>query len=222
MSKSSPTGSADGYALSDVVGAVADVQTYKNLLYLCLAFPLGLVYYVGLTLGFALGVALSVLVVGLVVLLVTVVGVRFVASAERRLANALLGTTIVAPDDVDRSGDGVVETAKAYLRASSTWRGLGFVVLKFPVGVLSFVLLVTFLGTAIELLALPLFPEGVLNVRIAGWQVPQSFGTPTRRLVAVPLGAVLGVVAVNVLNAFARANASIATSLLGADADAGE
>jgi hypothetical protein len=193
---------------------VVDRQTYRNIAYLLLAFPLGLCYYVLLVFGFAFGIALSVVLVGLGVLLATVVGVRYVAAFERRLANRLLGTNIAAPDDVDRE-DGFVATAKAYLGASSTWRGLGFVVLKFWLGILSFVLLVAFLGTALELLLLPLVETGAFNVEVAGWEVAESFQTRTERLLAVPIGAVLGVIAVHVLNSVATASASVASALLG-------
>jgi hypothetical protein len=91
------------------------------------------------------------------------------------------------------------------------------VVLKFLIGILSFVLLLTFVGAAVELLLLPLFPGGVFNVTVAGWEVAQSFETTTQRAAAVPVGAVLGLLGLHVLNAFAGANASIAGSLLGPD-----
>jgi hypothetical protein len=206
------SGSASSRGL---LGAATAAQTYKNLLYLLFAFPLGLVYYITLTIGFTLGVGLSILLVGFLILLGTVIGLRFIASFERTLANTLLGTEISAPTDVRHSGDGVVESATAYLRASSTWRGLGFVVLKFPIGILSFVLLVTFLGTAVELLLLPLFPEGVFNIQVAGLSVAQNVRTTIGQTVAVPIGAVLALFAVHLLNAFAAAIASVASSLLG-------
>lgn len=215
MSQSTNAESVTRYSASDLVGVLVDAQTYKNLLYLLLAFPLGLVYYVVLMLGFTLGVGLSILVVGLGILLGTVLGLRYIASFERWLANTLLGTAIAEPDDVEGAGDGVVDTVTAYLRASSTWRGLGFVVLKFWIGILSFVLLVTFLGTGVELLLLPLFPEGVFTIEVAGWVVADSVETTAERVIAVPAGAVLALVAVHLLNAFAGVNASIASSLLG-------
>lgn len=221
MSGAADAGTSGTYSLAAVLGPLVEGQTYRNILYLFLAFPLGLFYYLLLVLGFTLGVALSILLVGLVILAGTVIGLRVVASFERGLANSLLDTDIASPDDVD-DADGLVATLRAYLGAASTWRGLGFVVLKFPLGVLAFVLLVSLLGTAIDLVLLPVYPGGAFNVEVAGWEVAESFGTTTSRLAAVPAGAVLGVVAVHVLNAFARANASVATSLLGPPADSGE
>lgn len=223
MSQSTTPGTAARNSAASIVGPLADAQTYKNLLYLLLAFPLGMAYYVVLMLGFTLGVGLSILVVGLGVLAGTVIGLRYIASFERWLANTLLGTAIPAPDDVENAGDGIIATVTAYLRASSTWRGLGFVFLKFWIGVLSFVLLVTFLGTGVELLLIPLFPGGVFNVEIAGWVVARSVETTTEQAVAVPAGAVLALVSVHILNAFAGVNASVASSLLGPEtSDAGE
>jgi len=216
MSKSTTAQSPFGSSLSDVVGVVAETQTYKNLLYLLLAFPLGMAYYVLLIVGFSVGLALSVIVVGLGILLGTVISIRFVASFERWLANTLLGTDIAVPNDVERS-EGLVDTVKSYLRASSTWKGLGFAFLKFWVGTASFVLLLVFLGVAVELLFLPLYPGGALNITINDAEIASYFDTTAQRALAVPAGAVLFVVALNVLNAFARVNASIATSLLGGE-----
>jgi hypothetical protein len=216
MSKSPTANSAFGSSLPEVVGVIAEAQTYKNLLYLLLAFPLGMVYFVLLTVGLSLGLALSVIVVGIGILLGTVISIRFVASFERWLANTLLGTDIVDPSDVEQS-EGLVDTVKSYLQASSTWKGLGFAFVKFWVGIASFVLLLVFLGVAVELLLLPLFPGGALNISINSTEVASYFDTTTQRALAVPAGAVLFVVALNVLNAFARVNASIATSLLGGE-----
>jgi hypothetical protein len=215
MSQSTTAGGTSTRSLSEILGVVADGQTYRNLLYLLLAFPLGMAYFVFLVVGFSLGLALSVLLVGLGILLGTAIAARSIAAFERRLANSLLGTDIAAPDDVERDGSGLLATGKAYFQAASTWRGIGFVFLKFWLGVASFVLLVTFLGTALELLLLPLFPGGALNVQVNNWEVAQTFQTPTQRLLAVPVGAVLGIFALHVLNAFASASATVASSLLG-------
>jgi len=133
-------------------------------------------------------------------------------------ANVILGAigAVAQADDL-------VETAKASLRASSTWKGLGFVFLKLWVGVASFVLVVTFLGVALKLLLLSPFPGGVLNVQVLSIEVADAFDTTFERALAVPAGAVLAVVALNVFNAFASVSASIAESLLDSglfDADA--
>jgi hypothetical protein len=215
MSQPITADTSDGYSLSDILGVAVEGQTYKNLLYIFLAFPLGLVYYILLTVGFTLGLVLSVVVVGLGLLLVTIVATRYIASFERSLSNRLLGTDIDPPDDVERESDGIVALAKAYLGASSTWRGLGFVVLKFWIGILSFILFFVFVGTAIDLMLAPVFPEGTLNASLNDQEIVTLLDTDLQRALAVPAGAVLALVGMHVLNAFARVNGSVASSLLG-------
>lgn len=211
----SSNSSSTAVTVGDVVGVVVDGQTYRNLLYLLLAFPLGLLYFVVLTVGFSLGVGLAIFLVGVGILMATVIGLRWVADIERRLANALLGTSIAAPDDVDSRDGSVVAVARAYLSAASTWRGFGFVMLKFWVGILSFVLLVSTLGVAVELLLLPVFPGGALNVEVNSVEVAETFTTTAERVLAIPVGAALGVVALHLVNAFASVNARVAEALLG-------
>lgn len=212
----SKTARSSGRPLADWFGSVTDVQSYKNMLYLLTVFPLGLVYFVLAVVGVSLGAGLVLLGVGLVILFATVVGVRAMAVFERGLANALLGTDLHAPDDVE-AGGGILDTATGYLFAGSTLRAFGFVFAKFALGIASFVALVTFLGTALELLLLPLAPDGALGVQVFGTRPSALFQTSTQRLLAVPVGVAVFVVAVPVLNAVARANATVAEALLDGD-----
>ncbi|WP_323170995.1 sensor domain-containing protein [Natrialba sp. PRR66] len=83
---------------ADVEAVAAERQTYRNLCYLLLAIPIGIVYQFGLTLGF-LGAIFAVVLVGIPILLCTIVGARYLAAFERRLANRLLTTDIRRPAD---------------------------------------------------------------------------------------------------------------------------
>ena len=137
-----------------VVGVLVDGRTYRNLLYLLLAVPLGFVYSTVFTFGLAFGLALSFVLVGLVVLLVLLIGSRLVAGFERRLANALLGTDLSRPDDL-ADADGALAGVRTYVDARSTWTGLGFLSLKFWVSLFALVPLVI-LSSALPLIAAPL------------------------------------------------------------------
>jgi hypothetical protein len=219
MSQSRTVDASAGHSLSAFLGVVAEGQTYKNLLYLFLAFPLGLLYFTVLVTGFALGVGLSVLIVGVGILLVMLVGVRVLGAFERGLANGLLDTDIHPPDDIAPDDDGLVALGKAYVGAASTWRQVGFLVSKFFAGILSFVLLALFVGVSVDLVLAPVFPEGALGVQINNWTVGETIETTAQQALAVPAGLVLGLVGLHLLNAFARVNASMASSLLGAESD---
>jgi hypothetical protein len=72
-------------------GVIARLQTWKNMAYLALAFPLGLFYFVFLVVGLALGVGLVIIWVGLPILAVVVLAWWAFASFERLQAEHLLG-----------------------------------------------------------------------------------------------------------------------------------
>ncbi len=201
----------------DLLGITVDGRTYKNLLYLILAFPLGLAYWLFLTFGFTVGLVTFVLGIGIVVLLVTVVGVRFLVRFERWLANALLGLELVAPNDRQTS-TGRWSTIKRFVDAPSTWQGLGFVTVKFWLGVVGVVLL-ALLWNVVEMLTAPLrYPVmiefGELDGRPIGW----SIGTLPEAVLAVPLGLIGGIVLLHVSNGFAYVSGRIAAALLGESA----
>ena len=54
--------------LSRIFGVVIEGQTYLNILYLLLAFPLGLFYFIFFVVGFSLGLPLIILWVGFLIL----------------------------------------------------------------------------------------------------------------------------------------------------------
>jgi hypothetical protein len=204
---------SNGISVGDILGVVIEPQTYKNLLYLIVAFPLGLAYYVTLTVGLSLGIGLAVLLVGFPILFGTLLGVRAIASFERKVANALLGTQIRRPSDVP-DGDGLIETATGHLQAASTWKGLGFVLVKFWFGIISFVLVVSLLGTALELLLTPVAP-GLLEIQVGGIEIESLVETPTEMVIGVLVGIVMTIASLHVLNGLASVTERVAVSLLG-------
>ena len=198
-------------SLGSALGVVTERQTYSNLLYLVLAFPLGVVYQSLVVFGLVAGILLSVVLVGVGILFVTLLGIRAIADFERRLANRLLGTEIADPDDLQTDQAGVFGTVKLYLKAASTWRSVGFLMVKFWVGVVAFVLLTFTLGIAVELLTAPLGAD-VVEITVNSDEVTVH---TVPAYVAMPLGAVLAVGSLHVSNAFAYVNAQIAEGLLG-------
>ena len=87
-------------------------QTYLNLLYLALAFPLGVLYFVLFVVGLSLGISLTILVIGIPLLLLVVAGALVIATFERWLARVLLGVEF--PDTTTTgSGASGSETASS-------------------------------------------------------------------------------------------------------------
>src|SRR5918999_2683393 len=77
-------------SLTRLASVAWDPQSYRNLLYLALALPLGVAYVTILAVGLSAGTGLAVILVGLALLLATLFAVRAMAALERMLARNLL------------------------------------------------------------------------------------------------------------------------------------
>lgn len=130
-------------------------RTWLNVLYLLLAFPLGLLYFVFLIIGGSLGLGFALLWVGVPVLLITVGAWWIFAAMERLMARALLGVDLSDAPRPWESADRVMGKVRAHFTSASTWKDLAFVLLKFPLGLFSFVVLAAAAGTAAALLVGP-------------------------------------------------------------------
>jgi len=198
--------------VSLTVGAITRPQTYRNLLYLLLAFPLGILYFVVLTTGLVLGIGLLVTLLGIPLLIAVVIGSRRLATVERVLANELLGLSIEGPDDWDTgAGEGIWPRAKACLLARSTWIGLLYLFVKLPIGIVSFTLVVTALTVSFGLLTAPLtytlVEEGI---QLGIWTID----TFPEAIVAVPIGVIALGTSASILNGTARLSGRIMTIFL--------
>ncbi|AGB14854.1 hypothetical protein Halru_0208 [Halovivax ruber XH-70] len=190
--------------------SLTDRQTYKNLAYLALAFPLGLAYFVGLTVGLSLGVGLAVLVIGIPLLVGVLFAARWLAAFERTLANELLDLDIAAPTDVSTAQNRTLtETVDAYLHADSTWHGVAFCYLKLALGTVAFTLLVVFIVVPAAFLTAPAHYQ-YSTIQLVGWEID----TLLEAILVVPIGAVVGVLGIHLLNATADVYGTIAESLL--------
>ena len=139
-----------------------DPQTYLNLLYLALAFPLGLLYVIFAVVGVSLGVALTIVIVGVPILLVVVAVALGIAGFERWQASLLLGVTF--DDDAataDGSDDGdtpaAVRRALGVLADPATWLAVVYLPVKFAVGTAALVFITAVLSTAVSMLFVPLY-----------------------------------------------------------------
>jgi hypothetical protein len=206
-------------------------QTYRNIAYLALAFPLGLGYFVGFVTGTALGIGLLITWVGLPILGVTLLGATFVAGFEARLASQLVGVDASVPafirefeirDGIAVPGDGFLDAVKRLVTAPSTWTSVVLVLSKFVFGIVSFVALVTTATISAATIAAPLIIRGpgqtvdfvaglsASQYTIGSWVVD----TLPEALAVAAGGVVFLVVAINALNALARFQAYYTATLL--------
>lgn len=207
--------------LMQLFGAPFRLRTYTNLLYLLLAFPLGVAYFVFLVAGLAAGFGLTIVWIGIPLLALVFAGSWAFAAFERQMAIHLLGAEVrpmiplilPAPDGEARSA---WQRAGEFFGNPSTWKGMGFLFLKFPLGLVSFVAVVTMLATSAALLLAPVaWMWGGLEIDVdgLGFQVDSIGGVWFCAL----LGVGLLFLSLNLLNALALVWRGTATVLLGSD-----
>ncbi|WP_049902135.1 sensor domain-containing protein [Halorubrum distributum] len=131
------------------------LRTYGVILYLVLAFPLGIGYFVGTVVGLSLGISLSVFLVGLPILAATIGGVVLVAAGERVMARRLLGADVPAPSWGLSEASQLRDQVLTVLTNPVLWGSLIFVLSKLAVGVAAFTIVVVVLSLGLSLLAAP-------------------------------------------------------------------
>ncbi len=194
--------------LGRFAGVITRAQTWLNLAYLLLAFPLGLAYFVVLVVGISLGAALAVIIVGLAILLATLAAWRGMAAVERGVARAMLGVPIARPPE--RSGRSPLERVTRWLRDPVTWKSLVFVALKFPLGIATFAIVCASGFISLILLFAPLIVL-ITPVTFFGWIVE----SPLQALPLPLLGAPAGLLSLHLYNGLAWLWALFARIMLG-------
>lgn len=134
---------------------VRDRRTYLRILYLLLAFPLGILYFVVIVTGLSVGFGLAIIMVGFPILIITLLCWLLFARLERELAIHLLGARIrpmTVPDPVQRS---LWQRLLKTLADPVTWKSLVYVFLEFPFGIASFTISVTLIAVSLSLILYP-------------------------------------------------------------------
>jgi len=203
-------------------------QTYRNLLYFSLAFPLGIIYFVFLTTGFSVGISLVPVLVGIPILGVSVGLAIALAGVERRLVTLLLGLELDPPSEPE--GGSTWARVKALLTDLRTWTPLVYLPSVLVLGTAFLGLAVTVFSTGFSMLLVPLYYDqpglyvGLVSNRpvelhpaiyfawnnlLVGFETVISLGawrvtTLTEGLVVAALGVVVCLVGLNATNLLAR------------------
>jgi hypothetical protein len=207
-------------ALVKFFGVAVRGQTYLNALYLLLAFPLGLFYFVFLVTGLSAGIPLVIVWVGLLVLVLVIAGWYGLAAFERQMAIWLLHEQIPPMSNRDFSGKNLWHKFVATLGNPVTWKSLVYLLVKFPLGTLSFVLLVTLVSISGSLLATPFYyqfinPQIDLTINHSLWNPAWMVNNLAGALVACLIGVFLTLISMHILNGLAWVSGKFARVMLG-------
>lgn len=142
--------------LGRVLRAPVRAQTYRNLLYLTLMFPLGIIYFVLLTVGFTAGVPLLVVGIGFPILLFLLVVVVELARFERTLVRGLLGVDVPPTAAAETESSLWVRTTQ-FVTDVRTWKAVAYLLSVFVFGNITITLLASLAATSASLLFAPLY-----------------------------------------------------------------
>jgi len=167
-------------ALGRFFGVAVEPQTYRNLAYLLLTFPLGILYFTVLWGGGAAGVATIPILVGVPILVAVLAVAVTLADLETRLARGLLGADVAY--ETPQPGD---ETLGEYVKRLAldprSYLAVVYLFSKFVVGLASFIAL-----TFASVLSTVLVLAPVLYNRP---DVSYQFGVTTIETLPAALGA---------------------------------
>jgi hypothetical protein len=197
-------------------GVMGSGQAYLNLLYVLVAFPLGLFYFVYLVSGLSLGISLSIIWVGVPLLLLVGAGWWMMASFERYMAIHMLKEDVPEMAIPANPNDDLWTRFKAYFTNPVTWKSLIYLFIKFPLGMATFVILSVMVPLTLGLLAMPFIYENVqliqgISFGVGVWEI----NSLAEALLASLVGLILWPVTLHVSNGLAWVYAKFSKLMLG-------
>ena len=202
----------DAGAGKSLWGVAVKGQSYRNILYLLLGLPLGTLYFTVLVTVTSVGLSLIVLaLVGIPLLIGLWYVIRSLMSFERGLAMLLLGVDIAPLPAAPRVAGGLWKRFVALWSDRGTWRGIQYLLFRFPAGIATFTIAVTLTATS---LAMAFAPTYMWTSDDLTW-ADRTFDPFPWSFALVLVGIVLFFVSLHVMNALAFVCGGWARSSLG-------
>jgi putative sensor protein len=211
-----------------------------NITFLLLSFPLGLIYFLVTIIGFIVGMSTLILWIGLPILFATLVLVRGMATIERRMATNLLHVSFPhQKQSYDIPQRGFWQRFGGVLRDPLTWTSMIYMILKLPLGIVSFTLalVLPIVSLAITLLPLAYLVNLLVNtillkngIQSTGIIIPYFIEVHgqfdlvmfARSFIGVPIGLAFWFATRFLLNGLALLSGEIARALLSPGEEAPE
>jgi signal transduction histidine kinase len=188
-------------------------RTYANVLYLLLSFPLGILYFVMLIVGFLLGVTLVFIWIGIPILLGTVQLVAWFSALERGMAGRLVDwemPPLPSSPTYSTQRSSSLQWARNYVAQLLFWKSLAYLLLKLLVGMVAFTLTVTLVSISAFLLLAP-----ILNAVSNGYWFVRNVQLSSAQLLCLSvIGLGVTMLSARAINLMASAAAYMARFML--------
>ncbi len=139
-----------------ITGVYAEGRTYKNMLYLFLMFPLGILYFVYIITGFSVSMGLLVTFIGIPLLILFLLSFGGIAWFQGRLTEVLLGIRMPRKRRKFRAKGTLWTRLKLSFKNPRLYSSMLYLFLMFPLGIIYFVMTITMISTSIALVLSPI------------------------------------------------------------------
>jgi hypothetical protein len=187
---------------------------FPNLLYLIFSLPLGVLYFVVLITGFSLGAGLAITLIGIPILVVMIFVTYILGDLDRKLTSLFLGVQIAKPEARPSEKDSATAILVAQLKSLQFWKELGYLLLKMPLGVISFTVAIVFVAVSLALIGAPFILTYFPDAQVMLWNGFEIY-TMQKAWVTSALGLIIGVLSVLLVNGIAKVMGIISVWALG-------
>ncbi|MBI5933445.1 MAG: sensor domain-containing protein [Chloroflexi bacterium] len=188
---------------------------FGNLVYLLMAMPLGIVYFTLLTVGFSLGAGLTITLIGIPLLVSMIFVTYMLGDLERAITSILLGVKIVKPEARPARNNSASAILTAQLKNAAFWKEFAYLlILKLPLGIISFTLVIVFVTVPLALMATPVLVAYFPSVDIMIY--PNIYvNTMTTAMICFAVGLGGGFLSIFIINALGAGYGKVAAWALG-------
>jgi DNA-binding CsgD family transcriptional regulator len=198
---------------SMVFGPALTLRTYLRAFHLTLMFPLGIGYFVVLVTALSIGGAMIWTIVGPLVLIPTLFLTRWAGDAEAWAIRRVAQIELRRPPTAIERGQSARSQVWTRIIDPSTWTGLVYLFVQFPIGIAAFAIVLTVYAAAGALVSAPLIIAAGGDIEVVGRldSIPEG-------LAFVPLGLVLFFLGAHVISVASALHALWARFMLGSHA----
>jgi DNA-binding CsgD family transcriptional regulator len=187
-----------------VLGPLIAPGTYLRMLYTFAMFPAGIAYFVALVTGLVIGFSLVWTIIGPVVRMVLLFLTRWAGDVESYAIRRVAGIELKRPPTTLERGLSFRTQVWTRLIDPTTWTGLLYLFVQFPLGVGMFVAMVVGGAVSGALIVSPFLPDPEpFQLDLLWWDVTET----TSRALFPVMGVLLFVVMVHIVNVFSALHA---------------
>jgi uncharacterized membrane protein len=174
--------------LQSMFNVYKDPYSYLGIFYFILLFPIGIFYFTYIVTMVSVGLGLAITIVGLPLLFLFLLSVYPIAWMHGRLTEVALGIRLPKKPRKMRARGGAWNRVKTILKDPRLYSSLLYLFLMFPLGIIYFTLVVTFLSVSLFLFVTPIL---ALFGIVAGYPVGLP-GDPVFQFGQAVVGFILG------------------------------